>query len=425
MNRIVFSLTKFPKYGVLANKKRAFSSTKYDLNITSIHDVRMGLQKLVAFDPNFGDSSAQKAQTQSITSQNVLKKHNMLDSYAEAIIPLGERPELRNKYANFKKGVRFGRLLEDLDTMAVHISYLHNKSQSVDINGSKVSPIVIVTGSVDQIKTNANEMSMNKNIKMSGFTSWVGRTSCEVTMKLEQELVNEGEWVSLLEAKFLMVARNINNKGPGIMNPLEITNEKEKAIFDSGYQNKLTKIKESKESLAIQPPNVSESLAIHEMFKKTIDLKSGSLKVRHKPENTVWMEDAQLKNVIICHPEQRNLYNKIFGGFLMRQGYELAWANACLYSKTKPMIKVVDDISFKKPVLIGSLLFLNSQIVCTDENHMLIKVLAQSVNPLTNESEITNDFYFKFAVPEGVILPQVFPKTYSEYMLNIDGQRHM
>lgn len=110
----------------------------------------------------------------------------------------------------------------------------------------------------------------------------------------------------------------------------------------------------------------------------------------------------------------------------MRQAYELAWANSYLYGNATPRCVAVDDISFKKPVLIGSLLFLNSQVVCTDERHMMIKVLAQSVNPLTNEKEITNDFYFKFTVPDEIKqLPQVLPKSYSEYMLNIDGKRHM
>ena len=48
---------------------------------------------------------------------------------------------------------------------------------------------------------------------------------------------------------------------------------------------------------------------------------------RIKPENTVWFEDAKLKNLIVCQPEHRNRFNKIFGGFIMRQAFELAWAN--------------------------------------------------------------------------------------------------
>lgn len=422
MQRTIFQVTRLGRFAI---SNRTFSKTKYALAVPTIHNVRLGLQNLVAFDPNFGDSKAKKAENQKITSQSDLKKESMNQSYAEAIIPLGDAPELRNKYGNFQKGVRFGRLLEDLDTMAVHISYLHNKSQNTEVNGHMVSPIVIVTAAVDQIKITENIAIMDRNIKLSGFCSWVGRSSNEVTMKIEQENYEKNEWVPLLEAKFLMVARNVDNKGAGVMNPLDISNEKEQKIFNEGEANKKKRIEESKADLTIQPPNASESLAIHEMFKKTIDLKSGSLNLRHKPENTVWMADTKLKNVIICHPEQRNLYNKIFGGFLMRQAYELAWANACQFSKTTPRISIVDDITFKKPVFIGSLLFLNSQIVCTDANHMLIKVLAQAVDPKTNENEITNDFYFKFTVPTDTNLPQVIPKTYSEYMLNIDGKRHM
>ena len=48
---------------------------------------------------------------------------------------------------------------------------------------------------------------------------------------------------------------------------------------------------------------------------------------RIKPDNSVWFEDAKLKNLIICQPENRNRFNKIFGGFIMRQAFELAWAN--------------------------------------------------------------------------------------------------
>jgi len=109
----------------------------------------------------------------------------------------------------------------------------------------------------------------------------------------------------------------------------------------------------------------------------------------------------------------------------MRQAYELAWTNASVYSRAYPRIKRIEDISFKKPVLIGSLLFLNSQVVSTDATSIQIKVLAQAVNPLTNKSEITNDFNFKFVVPDDVNLAQVMPKTYSEYMLNIEGKRLM
>lgn len=43
------------------------------------------------------------------------------------------------------------------------------------------------------------------------------------------------------------------------------------------------------------------------------------------------MEDTALKTMFICHPQYRNRYNKVFGGFIMRQACELAFTNTFLY----------------------------------------------------------------------------------------------
>ena len=63
---------------------------------------------------------------------------------------------------------------------------------------------------------------------------------------------------------------------------------------------------------------------------------------RIKPENSVWFEDAKLKNLIICQPENRNRFNKIFGGFIMRQAFELAWANAFTFRFNKNLIQLLN-----------------------------------------------------------------------------------
>lgn len=51
-------------------------------------------------------------------SQAELPARRMLDSYEEAIIPITKNPLLRQKYINFYNTVRYGRIMEDLDTMA-------------------------------------------------------------------------------------------------------------------------------------------------------------------------------------------------------------------------------------------------------------------------------------------------------------------
>jgi acyl-coenzyme A thioesterase 9 len=199
------------------------------------------MKRLVGYDSTWGKAFIDRSMISSEfqKSNKPLEKRRMKDSYAEAIIPLGNEPLLRNRYVNFRKTVRFGRLLEDMDTMAVHISYLHNLSQNIMVNNQSVSPIVIVTALVDRIHVINNDISIDKNVKMSGFTSWVGKSSAEISMKLEQES-NQGTWLPLVDAKFLVCARDVNNETSAIMNPLEVVTDEEKAIFESGESESST-----------------------------------------------------------------------------------------------------------------------------------------------------------------------------------------
>ncbi len=191
------------------------------------------MKNLIGYDAVWGLNAIDKSNIKHCTDSSLLKKHRMKESYAEAIIPLGDEPLLRNRYINFQNSVRFGRLLEDLDTMAVHISYLHNISQSVEISGQFISPIVIVTALVDRIEILNNKMDPNKNIKLSGFTSWVGSSSAEISMKVEQE-ISGNIWTDILDAKFLVCARDTTNNSSALMNPLEIVTDEEKAIYQLG-----------------------------------------------------------------------------------------------------------------------------------------------------------------------------------------------
>ena len=55
----------------------------------------------------------------------------------------------------------------------------------------------------------------------------------------------------------------------------------------------------------------------------------------------------------------------IFGGFLMRRGFELAYTSAYLFGGDKPNFLEVDDISFDSPVDVGDLLVFKSRILYT------------------------------------------------------------
>ena len=57
--------------------------------------------------------------------------------------------------------------------------------------------------------------------------------------------------------------------------------------------------------------------------------------------------------------------NRIFGGFLMRRAFELAFSTAYMFGGDKPEILEVDDISFVSPVDVGDLLIFKSRVLYT------------------------------------------------------------
>ncbi|XP_013381228.1 acyl-coenzyme A thioesterase 9, mitochondrial isoform X2 [Lingula anatina] len=353
-----------------------------------------------------------------VNDQSELKTRCMKDSYRECIIPLSTDHKLRDRYMTVLKGVRFGRILEDLDTMAVWIGYSHNDNPEIY---GQVSPLVIVTALVDRIDLKHEEFVADRDIKIAGHVTWVGKTSMEIEMGVMQEL--NGEWHELIKAHFLMVARDPLNKRAAIVNPLAPVNDEERALFQKGEVKRALRQQQKDQSLMKVPPNQEEGDIVHGLFLEIIDPEAGTFKRTKKPEGSMWMEEAILKNIHICQWENRNLYGKMFGGFLMRRAFELAWCNASVYSHTRPRVIAVDDIMFQAPVEVGSLLYLSSQVVYTDGPCIQMKVHAETVDPLKAEHKTTNVFHFTFKtdIPK---VPRIMPKSYIEAMMYIDGRRH-
>ena len=215
------------------------------------------------------------------------------------------------------------------------------------------------------------------------------------------------------------------HRGSSFVNQLVAEEARERELLERGERNKIQRLAVSTESLFKHPPSEEEKRVIHDFFIRTVDHKALSFKARVLPPHSRWMEDSKLKNIIVCQPENRNRFNKIFGGFLMRLAFELGWANAFVYSGQRPFIRHMDDISFKKPVPVGSLLYFNSQ-VCYTEGHLLqVRVSAEVLDPSSGDLSLTNVFQYTFAVPsEGEEPPSIIPKSYHEAMLYLEGRRH-
>ncbi|XP_055987100.1 acyl-coenzyme A thioesterase 9, mitochondrial-like [Sorex fumeus] len=348
-------------------------------------------------------------------SQEQLSPRRMKDSYIEVLLPLGTQPELREKYLTVENTVRFGRILEDLDNLGVLICYMHNKTDSV-----QVSPFSIVTALVDKIDLHKTRLNPEQDIKFTGHVSWVGKTSMEVKMHMFQ--YHDNDFFPVLDATFVMVARDAENKGPAFVHPLIIQTPEEEELFQQGELNKGKRIDFFSASLLKMAPSAEERTTVHELFLSTLDPKTINFQSRVLPPNAVWMENSKLKSLEICHPQERNIFNRIFGGFLMRKAYELGWATACQFCGSQPFIVAVDDIMFQKPVEVGSLLFLSSQVCFTQGKYIQVRVHSEVASYDDQEHTTTNVFHFTYMSEKKV--PLVFPKTYGESMLYLDGQRH-
>nr|XP_006628062.2 PREDICTED: LOW QUALITY PROTEIN: acyl-coenzyme A thioesterase 9, mitochondrial [Lepisosteus oculatus] len=385
-----------------------------------VNDVRNRLRQIVGASTNWSDHQQALRERASLTSQLAtcqedLPARKMKDSYIEVHLPLGSQPELREKYLNVHNSVRFGRILEDLDSLAVLICYSHTKRDT-----PQRSPLSIVTALVDKIDMRKNIIYPDCDIKFTGHVTWVGKTSIEAKMHMSQ--YHDGAYSPVLDATFVMVARDPENKRAAFVNPLQPDGPEEEKLFQQGEINKARRVELSTASLLKVAPTAEERKIVHSMFLNTLDPKTVSFRSRVLPANSVWMEDGKLKGLEICHPQERNIFNRIFGGFLMRKAYELGWANACSYGGSRPHLVAVDDILFQKPVELGSLLLLSSQVCYTEEKYIQVRVHTEVFDALTRQHNTTNVFHFTFCSQEEV--PKAFPKTYGESMLYLDGKRH-
>ena len=169
-------------------------------------------------------------------SMDELPPRKMQDSFTSAIIPLGSDCSLQDKYVTFLGSVRLGRLMEDMDLFAVWVVHQHVKMPNLD--PAVPLPYTFVTVLVDKISFTDLIPKHDSDIRLSGHVSWVGRTSVECVVWLEQKA--HGKWRKLTRALFLMAARNATNTEAAVVNPLVPETEEEKTIYAGGESESLS-----------------------------------------------------------------------------------------------------------------------------------------------------------------------------------------
>lgn len=140
-----------------------------------------------------------------------------------------------------------------------------------------------------------------------------------------------------LTGRFTMAARNAATLGSQRIAPLLLESDAEKALFAMGESHKNRKRAEAASSLEKVPPSKEEAFLLHSQYIRGLhagmfasdELHGPAMKVEpagHSDGPTlVPVRKTSLSTTMHMHPQQRNVHQKIFGGFLMRAAYELAW----------------------------------------------------------------------------------------------------
>lgn len=278
-----------------------------------------------------------------------------------------------------------------MDILAACIAYSHCQGNFVDIS--------IVTAAVDRIDILAPFQI--GNYFLQGNVTFVGRSSMEVTILVRCNSVIVAVGV------FTMVARcSSDHSKAQAINQLVLENDQEEIVFSRGKLNKERKIA------------LKSDLA-------TLNGISGSFP-HDNPELQQKMHDTVVISTRLCHSQERNIHNFIFGGYLMREAYDTAYIVACKFTKASSVtMESLDEILFHLPVPIGSILEFTGQVIYVEGKEFCVSIISHITNPKYPQQtkQVTNTFYFTFKSVVVHELPQIVPTSQEERMAYSSGKR--
>ena len=103
--------------------------------------------------------------------------------------------------------------------------------------------------------------------------------------------------------------------------------------------------------------------------------------------DSIAISSTEIQNNLVMHIQERNVHNKIFGGFLMREMIESGWIAGKVFVKDNIIsLEDITNIYFRKAVEIGARLKIISRITYTEKNIIAVTVEAYAMD-LSSESE--------------------------------------
>lgn len=115
----------------------------------------------------------------------------------------------------------------------------------------------------------------------------------------------------------------------------------------------------------------------------------------------------------------------LFGGYLLKQTFELAFTCASAFSHSRVQFLNLDPSTFEEPVPVGSVLYIGARVTYTEPDsnggtRIQVMVNTHVRNVEHAERKNTGTFFYSFHTGADI---KVLPQTYSEFMMWVQGRR--
>jgi acyl-coenzyme A thioesterase 9 len=366
-------------------------------------------------------------------------------TFLRVLLPFATDVTLRQQFVNKWGMLRVGKLLEELDAFAGNVAY-----KFIEDENGVAAPIAIVTASFDRLDLLQRPLSAQVDLELRGMVTYAGTSS----MNIDIDLVRADTGAPLIQAASTFVARDRKTNKAVAVPKLRPTSENESRLYEAGKIATESRKRARQASLLRHPPTPEELALVHSLvveYQGFMREGAHGTGLQLSKNNAVFPEETQLSTTILTMPQHKNLHGKVFGGFLMRQAFEIAFATGWKLTGDLPRFLAMDDVTFLAPVETGALLTFDAR--CTyaqgpPSNVYSVSVAAKmsvpdrlsaalhhgsvdskimqqqmSLSPSSQQQQLTNTFNFVFYGDEANSVPRVYPKAYTDAMAYIEAHR--
>lgn len=311
------------------------------------------------------------------------------------VVPLSSDAEVQRRFrvrdGAMRGNLRFGLTLELLDKVAEETALAYVRRFDPDAR--------VVTAAIDNIRVR-RPADVTRDLRLLARVNYVGRTSMEVGIRVEQDIAGH-----IASCYFTMVARN-GERSISIPR-LEPAGDLERRRHERAIARRV-QARTDEEELR-EPPTREEFDMLFRL---------------HSEQEAVGFDGRRIRDLVTdswerVYPEQENVPQKIFGGYLVHRAYELAAIVAEELATDRVVVAAVNRINFKQPVRIGDRLHFASRVLYTGRTSIAVDTKIERIaRGERTIRDLTNDCAFTFVHVDEHLrplpVPRVFPATYDE-----------